>query len=221
MRNSWGMLVMLLAASVMLTIPTLAQQDSAGDAQHGGGRQISPEGCYVDPMPVEDLISLLGLDDGGIVTVPLMTITSPLGTPADDATTGRISSAVRGLMACINAGDLPRTATWMTSHGIQRVFGSLTIDSATRVAAQARLTAPPVKRTRDQLLRLLAVSDVSVLPDGRVAAFVVFNDPVLPTGGPETVLVVYSPHAGGWFLDDWVDFSIVPLPADAEVTPSP
>ncbi len=95
----------------------------------------------------------------------------------------------------------------MTSH--QRVYGRLTTDALARVAAQARLTAPPESRAQDQWLRLLAVSDVSTLPDGRTAAFVVFNDPALPPGGPETAPVVSSPRAGGWLLDDWVDFSIV------------
>jgi hypothetical protein len=187
----------------------------------GGARRISPDACYVDPMPVEDLISVLGLDGGGIEPAPVMFVTSPLGTPADATTTGRITSAVRGLMACINAGDLPRTATWMTSRGIQRVFAGLTTDAMTRVAAQARLTAEPEARDRDQWLRLLAVSDVSTLPDGRVAAFVVFNDPVLPPSGAETVLVVYSQGGGGWLLDDWIDFSIVPLPTPTGATPTP
>jgi hypothetical protein len=97
----------------------------------------------------------------------------------------------------------------MTSDGIQRVSGDLTTDSAARVNAQQLLNAPPAARTREQGLRLLAISDVSTLPDRRIAAFAVFNDPVRPPGGPETALVVFSSRSGGWLLDDWVDFSIV------------
>ncbi len=90
--------------SVVLAMPAAAQEPSSEGIQDGGGRRISPEACYVDPVPVEDLISLLGLDSGGVDPLPVMTVTSPLGTPAGDETTGRLTSAVRGLMACINAG---------------------------------------------------------------------------------------------------------------------
>jgi hypothetical protein len=84
-------------------------------------------------------------------------------------------------------------------------------DAWSRVDAQRLLTAQPAARTREDCLRLLAISDVSTLPDGRVAAFAVFNDRARPPGGSEAAaaLVIHSPRAGGWLLDDWVDFSIV------------
>lgn len=210
MRIDCRALGLFLAVSVVLSAPAVAQEPSIEVTQDGGARRISAGACYVEPMPVEDLIGLLGLDGGGIDPVPPMIVTSPLGTRADDATTGRITSAVRGLIACINAGDVPRTAAWMTAHGVQRVYGTLATDSTARVDAQRLLTARPAVRTREDSLRLLAISDVSTLPDGRVAAFTVFNDPARPPGGPETALVVYSSRTGGWLLDDWVDFSIVP-----------
>jgi len=118
------------------------------------------------------------------------------------------------MLACINAGDLPRTAAWITDHGIQRLYGGLTVDPAARQDATARLAASPQPRSEEDWIRLLAVSDVSTLPDGRVATFVTINDPLLPPGGPETVLLLFAEtrvggQNRGWVLDDWVDFSIV------------
>ena len=57
------------------------------------------------------------------------------------------------------------------------------------------------------------------LPDGRVAAFVVLNEPLLPPAGPETLLFVFANQDGQWLVDDWIDFSIVPPNFGAEATP--
>ncbi len=67
----------------------------------------------------------------------------------------------------------------------------------------------PDRRLARTPSRLLAVTDVSLRPDGRVAAFAVINDP-LPPPGPETLLLVFAHEEGRWLPDDWVDFSIVP-----------
>ena len=83
------------------------------------------------------------------------------------------------------------------------------------------LQAAPEPRAAEFLTRLMTVTDVSVLPDGRVAAFVVFNEPLLPPGGPETLLFVFANQDGQWLVDDWIDFSIVPANFGAEATPAP
>jgi hypothetical protein len=67
-----------------------------------------------------------------------------------------------------------------------------------------------VPRDENAYIRLLAVTDVSILPDGRVAAFVINNEPLLPPRGPETLLFVYSQSEdGAWLIDDYYDFTIV------------
>jgi hypothetical protein len=67
--------------------------------------------------------------------------------------------------------------------------------------------------------RLIAVTDESRLPDGRIAAFVIVNDPLTPPAGPEALLFVFAPHDDAWLLDDLVRFLIVPLVRAA--TPGP
>ena len=69
----------------------------------------------------------------------------------------------------------------------------------------------PEPRDEAFLARLLAVTDVSMLPEGRVAAFVVISEPLLPPGGPETLLFIFANQDGQWLLDDLVDFTVTPV----------
>jgi hypothetical protein len=58
-----------------------------------------------------------------------------------------------------------------------------------------------------------------LLPDGRVAAFVILNEPLLPPNGPETLLFIFANQDGTWKVDDYIDFSIVPPNFGSEATP--
>jgi hypothetical protein len=58
-------------------------------------------------------------------------------------------------------------------------------------------------------------TDVTMLPDGRAAAFVVISEPLLPPGGAETMLFVFANEDGAWLLDDLIDFTIVSLNSGA------
>lgn len=211
----WFVVLGILLISFPLATPVLGQGRSPG-VDDAGPRTVSPRECTVDSLPVDTLIRVLGLDADGIPAQPPLTITSPLGQLVDDATLIRIELSVRGVLACLNAGDLPRAATWMTEAGMQRVYGGLTTDLAARHAAKTRLAASPQPRAEEECIRLLAVSDVSTLPDGRVATFVTMRDPLVPPGGPKTVLMVFADtivanQSRAWLLDDWVDFSMAPV----------
>jgi hypothetical protein len=108
----------------------------------------------------------------------------------------------------------------MTENGVRRAYWGLTIDAENRELARTRITAQPEPRAEDALVRLITVTDVSVLPDGRIAAFVVLNEPLLPPSGPETLLFVFANQDGQWLVDDWIDFSIVPPNFGIEATPA-
>ncbi len=116
---------------------------------------------------------------------PAMTqITPPLGEIADVETSISIKEAARQVLACFNAGDIPRAAGLMTENGVRRAYWGLTIDEENRELARTRIAATPEPRAEEALVRLITVTDVSVLPDGRIAAFVVLNEPLLPPAGP-------------------------------------
>ena len=172
----------------------------------------------MSPLPVEAVADVLHLESDGISRPTVPAVASPLGQVADRPTRMAIASAVRKLIACFNAQDMPRATALMTEHGMQCLYWGWTVDASARAALQRHLAAPPHSRSPDLAVRLIAVTDVSRMPDGREAALVTINDPSRPPPGPETVLVFFTWHADVWLLDDWITFSFVPA---TEATPRP
>jgi len=65
---------------------------------------------------------VLQLDGAGLTAPSLATITPPLGEVVDPQLAISIKEAVRQVIACFNAQDLPRAAALMTDRGLQRTF---------------------------------------------------------------------------------------------------
>lgn len=206
--RKWQALAIVPAAAMLLTGSVLAQDESEDD--NGTSRIPAPSECTVEPRAADEVSAVLALDSEGIQAPPLITITPPLGEIVDNETRLAIQTAAREALACFNAGDIARATALMTENGIKRAYWGLTIDQASRDETKTRLSSAPIPRPEDKTVKLLAVTDASTLPDGRIAAFVVINEPLLPPSGPETLLFVFANQDGQWLIDDWVDFSIVP-----------
>ena len=221
MMRRWRALAMVPVAAMLVTGPVLAQESTpeSGDAE--SLRLVLPQECVVEPRTYEEVATVLNLEGEGIPEPEMTQINAPLGEVADLETAVAIEEVARQVLACFNAGDILRASALMTDSGVQRAYWGLTIDQENRDLARERIPAPPEPRAEEFLSRLMTVTDVSVLPDGRVAAFVVFNEPLLPPGGPETLLFVFANQDGQWLVDDWIDFSIVPANFGAEATPAP
>lgn len=220
----WQALAIVPVAAMLLTGPVFAQESTPDTGEADSPRLVAPEECanqVAEPRAYEDLAAVLNLQGEGVPAPPTTQINAPLGEVADLDTAIAVEETARLVLACFNAGDFLRSATLMTDNGVTRAFWGLTIDQENRDLAQERLQAAPEPRATEFLTRLMTVTDVSTLPDGRVAAFVVFNEPLLPPGGPETLLFVFANQDGEWLVDDWIDFSIVPANFGAESTPAP
>jgi hypothetical protein len=190
----------------------------ADDAENP--RLVAPSECVAEPRAFDDIATILDLDGAGVPPPAMTQITPPLGDVADVATSISIKEAARHILACFNAGDIPRAAGLMTENGVRRAYWGLTIDAENRELAHTRIAAAPEPRSEEALVRLITVTDVSLLPDGRIAAFVVLNEPLLPPAGPETLLFIFANQDGQWLVDDWIDFSIVPPNFGSEATPA-
>jgi hypothetical protein len=208
--RSWRALAIAPVAALLIAGQALAQDGTPTPGEAENPRLVSPSECVSEPVPFDQIASILQLDGEGIPQPAYTTITPPLGQVADLDTDLQIKEVARELLACFNAGDIPRAAALMTENGIKRSYWGLTIDQQNRDLARERIQAAPEPRAEEFYDRLLAVTDASVLPDGRVAAFVVLNEPLLPPNGPETLLFIFSYKDGQWKVDDFVDFSIVP-----------
>jgi hypothetical protein len=216
----WRALAMAPLAALLVTSPVLAQDGTPEAEGTENPRLVAPSECVAEPRAPEDIADILKLDGEGVPAPALTQITPPLGEIADVETTISIKEAARQVLACFNAGDIPRAARLMTENGVRRAYWGLTIDAENRELARTRIAATPEPRTEDALARLITVTDVSALPDGRIAAFVVLNEPLLPPSGPETLLFVFANQDGRWLVDDWIDFSIVPPDFGKEATPT-
>jgi len=207
-------------AAMLVTGPVLAQESTPEADGTENPRLVAPSECVAEPRTYEDIAAILDLEGAGVPAPAMTQITPPLGEIADAETSISIKEAARQVLACFNAGDIPRAAGLMTENGVKRAYWGLTIDQENRELARTRIAAEPQPRTEEALIRLITVTDVSTLPDGRVAAFVVLNEPLLPPAGPETLLFIFSNQDGRWLVDDFIDFSIVPPDFGAESTPT-
>ena len=216
----WRALAIAPLAALLVTSPVLAQEGTPEADGAENPRLVAPSECVAEPRAYEDIATILALDSEGVPPPAMTQITPPLGDIADVETSISIKEAARQVLACFNAGDIPRAAGLMTENGVRRAYWGLTIDEENRQLARTRITAPPQARTEEALVRLITVTDVSLLPDGRIAAFVVLNEPLLPPSGPETLLFIFANENGRWFVDDWIDFSIVPPNYGMEATPA-
>ncbi|MCC2629433.1 MAG: hypothetical protein K0S14_3083 [Thermomicrobiales bacterium] len=216
----WRALVIAPLAALLVTGPVIAQESTPEADGSENPRLVAPWECVAEPRAYEDIASILALDGDGVPAPAVTQITPPLGEVTDAETSISIKEAARHVLACFNAGDIPRAAGLMTENGVRRAYWGLTIDTENRELARTRITAPPEPRAEDALVRLITVTDVSLLPDGRIAAFVVLNEPLLPPPGAETLLFVFTNQDGRWLVDDWIDFSIVPPNYGMEATPT-
>src|SRR5215207_6977790 len=198
---------------------------AAGNAA-GQGQEVLPEMCQVAPRPVEEVFALLGMAEGEDAATPVVARTpvpAPPWVAADEETVAAATATTQEWLACINADDNFRIAALMTDGALVRFFGGgLAADEAIE-GARANLAGTPVPRTEEEHVRLMAVSDVSRLDDGRVAALVLINEPVLPPSGQETLLVIFEQADDRLLIDDIVQFSVVPLTegTPASGTPQP
>jgi hypothetical protein len=222
----WLTLISVLALVVLgtgLVSGRVAAQDdpmATPGAEVAAARVVPAEECQVEPRPAEDVFALLGLAEGAAEATPAADRTpvpAPPWVAADPLAVDAATATIRDWLACINADDNFRIAALMTDPAIVRFFGGgLAADEAME-GARENLAGTPVPRREEEHVRLVAVSDVSQLDDGRVAALALINEPVLPPQGQETLLLIFVWAEDRLFIDDIVQFSVVPL---AEGTPA-
>lgn len=210
-------LAALLVAGAVAAQDQEPAPDDGGDGEIGA-RFVQPEECQAEPLAPEDVAAILGSGDG----IESVTFQVPLGEFAGEESAARIRETVRGVIACLNAGDFLRGAALSTDNGARVLFGGLAANG--EAALLERLAAEPVVRAEESLIRLVSITDPNVTPEGKLAAFVVINEPTRMPLGQETLLFIFAEEDGQLRFDNLVGFSIVPqeLPATptADATPA-
>jgi hypothetical protein len=121
----------------------------------------------------------------------------PLGSPADPDVVAAVTETLRRTMACANAGDYWGLLS-LSSDNLIRYYrpDAANREEARRIADELFPPSPAGKHWR-----LIAVTDVAVMDDGRVAAVLVSEDPLSFTPGPETQIFFLVQERGRWVLD--------------------
>ena len=205
--------VLALIALDMAFIPAGVAAQATPDA--GKDRAVPADECQVEPRAVDEVFALLGLmeEAEGGAPAARTPVPAPPWTAADKETAAAAEATAREWLACINADDNLRIAALMSDAALTRFFASALGAAEAIEAARANLAGTPVPRSEEEHAQLVAVSDVSRLDDGRIAALVVVKEPALRPSGQETLLLIFTPVGDRLLIDDLIQFSAGPRPA--------
>lgn len=210
LRHSLGVLVFTLWAGMGSVSSVIAQGETPetlpqeATPQAGGltfPLESDPALCTVEPRPTDELLDLW-FPAGGTPTAVLeearAEVTIPLGQPADGAIILAVSATVHEIFSCFAAGDYGRAAALFTDD-LARQLGPA--PGQTREQVTAFLEVPPV--LEEEASRVIAITNVMVLEDGRVGAFIVERG----VQGDTTAYVIFEYWGTHWLLDEVMEFS--------------
>lgn len=164
-----------------------------------------PELCVVEPRASDELLDLWFAEEGSPAAEAVAAeqspneVTIPVGEPAEDEIISSVYATIHEVFSCFAAGDFPR-ATSLFTDDLVRQFGPE--PGATREEAAAFLEAEPVPEAPDVTGFVVAITDVMVLEDGRVGAFVVDRYPQ----GDSTVYAIFEYNGERWLVDEVIEF---------------
>lgn len=216
-KSRWSSALAAAPIAALLLTGTVAAQDEP--ERDVSPRAADPALCAAEPAAAADVAAALTATEPG----PALEISLPLGQPVDAETATAVEDTTRELLACLNAGDFLRAGSLTTGNGAKLLFGGLAADGPE--ALDERLASEPVARVDEAAwVRLVGVTDVSVMADGRIAAFVILNEPVREPRGLETLLFVFQQEGDALKLDQLLGFSVIPPSVEgtpeAEGTPA-
>jgi hypothetical protein len=173
-----------------------------------------PSECTVEPRPVsffEELIATppaLPADAAQRFSGPSpeqRPWTMPTGEPADPETVAGVTATLHEALACLNANDGLRFLA-LFSDDMVRLFFALDPMPA---EALPQLAATADASPAEQRLGYLAVHDVLLLPDGRVAALGDSYDPTEPPFGQGTDFAIFVKVGDRWLIDSLIENVVI------------
>jgi hypothetical protein len=202
-------------------IADVGAQDATPAARMGAP---DPSECTIEPRPLAYFEQFVGTPTaeqeaaiaGAMEATPDPAFSMPAGEPADEATIAAVVETVWQLGACINAGDFGRYAATFTEDYHQREFARFGPIPEEEMAAFTAATPSPLPE--EQRVALLAVVDVRVLADGRVAGLFDVQDPFAQPPGPARFYWVFVEVDGSWLIDE--ESMLGPVASDQIGTPT-
>ncbi len=133
----------------MLMLSVFSVSVSAQDATPSADNSPNPEECTYEQRTMEELQALVGTPapagageaaSAAFEATPVE-VTLPSGTPADDATVAGVTVAIRGSIACYNAGDYLASFSGTTDEFIVVQVGLMLFDEDFVAAMEAESVA--------------------------------------------------------------------------------
>lgn len=217
-----SVVTVILLGPMALSLTGIALAQEATPAARLGAPD--PSECTVEPRPMAFFEQFIGTptaeQEAAMAAMAEATpdtgFQMPEGEPADDATIAAVLETAWQLGACINAGDFwGRYAAVFTEDYFQREFerfGPLPEEELDFMAAT------PEPLPADSRAALLAVVDVRVLPDGRVAGLFDVQDPFAEPPGPSRFYWEFVEEDGRWLIDEQI--MLGPIEPDMVGTPT-
>ena len=202
---SLRIVVIALLSALALSSVTAAQEATpAGDSP-------DPEECTFEPRTIEELQSIFGTpapEGAGEATSAVEATPAgfelPEGEPADAETVAEITTVIRGVAACYNAGDYLAGFGGVTEDFLRSQVGLALFDED----FVAAMNAEPAPLLEEEQTVVLDVREVTVLEDGRVAALFDYVGPspqLEGIEGVETDLFIFEEVDGQWLLDESIE----------------
>jgi hypothetical protein len=213
--------VILLALTALFPITAVSAQEASPAAGLGAP---DPSECTVEPRPMSFFEQFIGTPTaaqqtamaGMMEATPDPGFQMPEGEPSDQVTVDAVLETLWHLGACINAGDFwGRYAALFTEDYFRRElerFGPIPEE------ALASIAASPVALPADFQVALLAVIDIRMLPDGRVAGLFDVQDPFAEPPGPSRFYWEFVQEEGRWLIDEQI--MLGPVQPDQIGTPT-
>ena len=186
------------AAAIALAASLVAAVGGAAQGSLPPPLPATPEAseCTVAPRSEDELrdLATAALADDNAAT-PAPAAPSPAGEPADPETAAAVTETIRGIYACQNAGDYLAFLGHFTDELAAEFVAAGVRSAAARSAEAGRATPaadlvdpfigalanPETIPEEARVVGLVAVRDVTVLPDGRVVAVAEVGRPAAST----------------------------------------
>lgn len=221
MRFSLALTVALIAL-VSVGLTRLAAQDAspeAGPITTGATPEVpNATLCTVEPRTIENLQQVASAAAAGAATPVSSPVAEetpfvlPQGSAADADAIARVTATVREAVACRNAGDSLRYFALHTDSYLTRFFSQAPLSQEQLDA----FAAPPTPLDPTAQVGLIAVQDVRLLADGRIAVLIRQIDPSALTVGPQRVFFVMVEQGGRYLIDE----EIIPDNPEGAGTPA-
>ncbi|MFT4040535.1 MAG: copper resistance protein CopC [Thermomicrobiales bacterium] len=161
-----------------------------------------PEQCTVQPRTLDEITALA--QTGAPQEAP-PNATEPDGAPASPEEVAGVTDTIQEMVACSNAGDILRRLAVYSDNRIHFAYP----DGPT--AALKAIAANPLPVGEYERVAILSIADVQQLPDGRVSARVIVDNPANHSHDPnvsnanvqqEAARLIFVQENGRWRVDE-------------------